>query len=103
MNLLLVLAILAVTPFVLTFLIYLTQPWRKNPAGRAIMLLVFVATLALSTSVWRVVADTAPPHWYRLAVFIAVAVAGWYLLGTVVYLIATGGRRRAPADQQLTR
>jgi hypothetical protein len=76
-----VLALAAWLPFLL-FVIVQTPAvvsGRSNAAGVAVYVLELVAALSLSGSVWRQLAEQAPPHWYRLAVFVAVIVAGWWV------------------------
>lgn len=77
-----VLALLAFAPFLLFVIVQAPAVLRgrSNVAGLAVLVLAFVCTLALSGSVWRQLAEQAPPGWYRVAVFALVIVAGWWLL-----------------------
>lgn len=89
-----VLAIFAFVPAALYVLIYSTQRWWANAVGRSTMGFAFAAALALSSSVWRQIADHAPPPWYRTLVFLLVIVMLWAQVGVLIYVIRR--KRQAP-------
>lgn len=93
-----VLSIAAFAPAALWVLVYATQRWWTNPVGRSAMLFAAVAALALSMSVWRQIANHAPPQWYRTTVFLLVIGALWSQLGVLVYVIRR--KRRAASEEQ---
>lgn len=90
-----VLAILAFAPFALFAVWFSTVPFWRRPAGWSVFVLAWTCTVALISSVWRQVAETAPPEWFRLTAFVLIIIAGWSQLALFAF---TRLRRRSLND-----
>jgi CDP-diglyceride synthetase len=71
------LSFLAFVPAVAFAVYYAFFPWYRTTVGRSTMALAVVIVLALSMSVWRQIAEHAPPEWYRVTVFVLIIAALW--------------------------
>lgn len=94
-----ILLIAAMLPFLLYFVANLFLPWYRNPAGRAVMLLVFTCALTLSLSVYRQFVGVPLPAPLRMAAFVLIIVAGWTFFITFV-VVARRARRRNRKERQ---
>ena len=74
------LAVLAFAPFAIFAIWFSAVPFFRRLAGWSVFVLAWTCTLALSSSVWRQVAEEAPPAWFRTTAFLVIAAAGWLQL-----------------------
>lgn len=89
-------AALAFFPFLAYFLLLtFTRRWWRRLAGWSSWLLGLTCALALGSSTWRQLAETAPPDWFRWISFVLIIAAGWFQLIAFLVVVIRGDRRVA--------